>query len=401
MCGIDKHTCEDGSGDERAADAATDRGERTAIPGDVDRRRFLRWTGATAGAGAVLGASGSAAGDDAEDPYTERFVAADSSNFSDDWRGADDIDWIVVHVTVGSYEGAIDWFRNPDANVSAHYVISNYEHTSGEPGHTTQMVNHRDVAWHASASNGPSIGIEHEWHEDYGEYITEECYERSGQLIGWLCDEYDIPKEYYRDPTCIFDEPGGIIGHTNAPSASDCSSYPTRSCPYPEGGIDPDTLMSYVNGDGDDGGDETFQDDDGAMTTTDLNGREGPGLDYDVVNTYPEGEVGRVVNGPEDSDGYRWWGLHMTDYDEWVWCVERYLERVKFHMEEEIYTTTDLNGREGPGLDYDVVGTYPEGTVGEIVNGPEDSDGYRWWGVHYPDYGDWVWCVERYMASNE
>lgn len=363
--------------------------------GDVDRRRFLRMTGATAGAGAMLGASGTVAGShDPEDPYTERFVHADSTNYTTDWRDSSEINWIVVHCTVGTYSGAIDWFQNPDANVSAHYVISNYDHTSYEPGHTTQMVLHKDQAWHASAGNGPAIGIEHEWHEDYGRYFTDECYRRSGQLVSWLCDEYGIPKTYYSDPTCIFTESGGILGHRDTPLYSDCSAYPSKSCPGPD--WDKDTFMSYVT-DGDSGG--TFDADDGVMTTTDLNGREGPGLGYDVAVTMAQGTVCRVVDGPEYSDGYTWWRLYADDYDEYVWAVEAYLEEVKFYYDEEIYTTTDLNGREGPGLDYDVVNTYPEGTVGYIMNGPEDNDGYRWWGVHYPDYGDWVWCVERYMES--
>ncbi|WP_394347995.1 SH3 domain-containing protein [Natronorubrum halophilum] len=66
---------------------------------------------------------------------------------------------------------------------------------------------------------------------------------------------------------------------------------------------------------------------------------------------------------------------------------------------EEVQMTTDLNGREGPGLHYDVVRTYPEGTTGEIMNGPEESDGYTWWGLHVPSYGEWVWCAGTYLTS--
>lgn len=68
---------------------------------------------------------------------------------------------------------------------------------------------------------------------------------------------------------------------------------------------------------------------------------------------------------------------------------------------DAVRTTTDLNGREGPGLDYDVVRTYPEGTQGEIMNGPEDADGHTWWGIHFESYGDWVWCSGTYLTDGE
>ena len=381
--------------------------DRRFTTGDVDRRRFLKMTGATAGAGAILGGSGTAAASEPDDPYSDRFISAHSNHYQEDWRGADDINWIVIHVAVGTYEGTVNYFQQetqtrPDGtevSVSAHYVISNYEHTGGDPGDITQMVQHKDIAQHATATNPPSIGIEHEWHQDHGRYVTEECYERSGQLISWLCDEYDIPKVYYEDPTCVFSEPGGIIGHTHAPTASDCSSYPSRSCPYPDGGIDPDTLMSYVNGD--DGGDHTFEVDDGVVPTTDLNGREGPGLNHDVVVAMDEGTVCRVLDGPEYSDDYTWWRLYADDYDAYVWSTEHHLEEVEFYYDEEVHTTTDLNGRQGPGLNYDVVNTYPEGTVGEIMNGPNENDDITWWGVHFPDYNDWVWCSGTYLTRHE
>lgn len=286
----------------------------------MERRKFLKATGAAAGTGAALSAGAGTAAAATEDPHSDRYVSADSSNYSTEWRGTNDINWIVVHYTVGSYSGAINWFQNSSANVSAHYVVSNYEDTAYSPGHTTQMVDHKDRAWHASASNTPSIGIEHEYYSDYGQYFTEDCYQASGQLIDWLCDEYDIPKQYYHDHTCIFSEPGGIIGHTHSPAASDCSSYNSTACPGPD--WEPSRLMNYV---GDGGGCEIGMDQDIA-TTTDLNGREGPGLHYSIVNTYPEGTQGYIMNGPEYSDGYTWWGIHFPSYDDWVWCVEQYLE---------------------------------------------------------------------------
>lgn len=291
----------------------------------MERRSFLQATGTTAGVGGLYAAGiDTARAHHTQTNAADRFVAADSSNYSNSSRGAAEIDWIVVHCTVGSYAGAINWFRNPDANVSAHYVVSNYDHTDYPPGHVTQMVHHEDVAWHASGTNSPSIGIEHEWHEDYGRYFTDECYQASAAIVRELADQYNIPLEYYTYDEARCQQGGGIIGHRHAPTSStSCDHTSTKSCPGPD--WDPDTFMYYVrNGDGGGGGDK-FQDGDQIVTTADLNGREGPGLHYDVVRTYPEGTQGEIMNGPETSDGYTWWGVHYPSYNEWVWCVEDYM----------------------------------------------------------------------------
>jgi len=136
---------------------------------------------------------------------------------------------------------------------------------------------------------------------------------------------HDIPLEFYTSNTCIQNHDGGIIGHTHVPDGS-CSnfSHDGRTCPYPD--WDMDHFASLVrNGGGDGGGGDEFVDGDQIATTTDLNGREGPGLDHDVKRTYPTGTTGEIMNGPEDADGHTWWGVHFPDYNEWVWCVEDYL----------------------------------------------------------------------------
>lgn len=290
----------------------------------MERRRFLQATGVSTGIGGLyaVGTDTTRASHTQTD-RADRFVAADPSNYSNASRGVTDVNWIVVHCTVGSYTGAINHFRDGSQNVSAHYVISNYDHTDYAPGHTTQMVHHEDVAWHASGSNSPSIGIEHEWHRDYGRYFTDECYRASAAVVRELADQYDIPLDYYEYGSARCDQPGGILGHRHAPQDSYCNDLPSKSCPGPD--WDPDTFMQYVRDGGGGGGGYRFADDDGAMCTTDLNGREGPGLDYEVVETLPEGAVGRIVNGPEDNDGIRWWGLHVPAYDLWGWCSGNYL----------------------------------------------------------------------------
>ena len=224
----------------------------------MDRRRFLQTTGSAAGLGGLAGIGAeSASAWHTQDPVSDRFVAADSSNYSSSDRGAADIDWILIHYTVGSYDGAISWFQNADANVSAHYVIKTYDDWQDwPPGHITQMVHHEDVAWHASGSNNPSIGIEHEWYDDGPvDGFSQECYQASAQLVVELAEMYDIPLEYYFDHNAMCDQPGGIIGHRDSTANSWCGEANTTDCPGP---WDADEFMYWVNHYADDGGSAAF-----------------------------------------------------------------------------------------------------------------------------------------------
>ncbi|MGF6274029.1 hypothetical protein ABIB38_002407 [Massilia sp. UYP11] len=63
---------------------------------------------------------------------------------------------VTVHTTQGSYAGAISWFRNCSAGVSAHYLVRSSD------GQVTQMVRESDKAWHVGSANGHTVGIEHE-----------------------------------------------------------------------------------------------------------------------------------------------------------------------------------------------------------------------------------------------
>ncbi|SDR16377.1 peptidoglycan recognition protein family protein [Natronobacterium texcoconense] len=284
------------------------------------RRSLLQATGVAAGTGVLLGSqSDRVSASHTECDSADRWVEAANHSARD--HG---IDWIVIHVTAGAYQGALNTLTSSDSGVSSHYLVKNYSWTDGpEPGHVDQLVHHDRAAWHARyIANHRSIGIEHEWFDDNG--ITDACYEASAELVRCIADMHDIPLEFYTSNTCIQNEPGGIIGHTHVPDG-DCSSFHHggRTCPYPD--WDMDHFADLVrDGDGGGGG-NGFEDGDTVETTVDLNGREGPGLHYDVVRTYPTGTTGEIMNGPETSDGYTWWGIHFPSYNEWVWCVEQYL----------------------------------------------------------------------------
>jgi hypothetical protein len=70
----------------------------------------------------------------------------------------------------------------------------------------------------------------------------------------------------------------------------------------------------------------------------------------------------------------------------------------KFRIGDWVQTTANLNVREGPGLSYTIISTMPIGTMGRIVDGPLEVDGYVWWKVDY--VMDYVSVVGGWSAEN-
>lgn len=115
--------------------------------------------------------------------------------------------FVVIHDVEGSYLGCISWFKNPDAQVSAHFVLNSNPYgantsthmPNGVPdapvGEVTQMVEEKYRAWHAGCWNSYMIGIEHEGYAGVSGWYTTECYQSSSRLVGYLCDKYGIPKD--------------------------------------------------------------------------------------------------------------------------------------------------------------------------------------------------------------
>ena len=155
------------------------------------------------------------------------------------WDPAPECNWeprtkavsaVVIHYTEGSYAGCISWFKNCEAQVSAHYVIRSVD------GQVTQMVREADKAWHARTANGYTIGIEHEAYGNVWEFFTEAMYQSSADLVRNICSRYqaiDGHRTFYRDTldngTCLnygLHDLGGeeactkIRGHQHYPDQS-------------------------------------------------------------------------------------------------------------------------------------------------------------------------------------
>lgn len=130
---------------------------------------------------------------------------ADARNYGSR-RGAQ-IDTIVIHTTQGSWEGAVAWFKDFDAQASAHFVISH-------DGLIVQCVDEDFAAWHAGngAVNRRSIGIECEGDCDRAETWTP-------ALVAALCElGRDLVKRFGIRP-----DRDHVYGHEDVPDPRDPS----------------------------------------------------------------------------------------------------------------------------------------------------------------------------------
>lgn len=141
---------------------------------------------------------------------------------------------IIIHVTQGSWSSAINWFEDPNAQASSHYVVRSADGVIG------QSVLEKDIAWHAGnwLYNQSSIGIEHEGYFDNPSWFTDTMFRSSAQLSAYLVNKYQIPIDRAH-----------IIGHNEVPDPNNPGEYGGAShhinCPGPWWWWD--LYMSYVN----------------------------------------------------------------------------------------------------------------------------------------------------------
>ena len=144
-----------------------------------------------------------------------QWIEAYSGNYAKADRT--DIRWVVVHVVEGSAQSAINWFLDPRAKVSAHYIVS-------LGGTVYQMVMERDIAWHAGNKlyNSLSVGIEHEGFVK-AKMFTEHQYRASARLLAYLAYKYRIPLTRLTGVAPADASGGGVIGHDQVPDPNNPS----------------------------------------------------------------------------------------------------------------------------------------------------------------------------------
>ena len=143
-----------------------------------------------------------------------RWLPAATANYTSGRSGAA-IGTIVIHATGGRYAGTLDWFRDPSAHLSAHYVIR------ASDGEITQMVAEADTAFQVRGFNRSSIGIEHEFAPDQGIGYTDIEYRSSAALVCAITKRYGIPADRAH-----------IRGHSEMPGADHSDPGPTWDWSY-------------------------------------------------------------------------------------------------------------------------------------------------------------------------
>lgn len=142
-----------------------------------------------------------------------------SCNYSS--RGGTDINcWVNHYIGTGTVAGAISWFKNCNANASAHFTISRY-------GTIYQSVKVYNKAWHAGATgqsnNERSIGVEHDATAANPQtWNMTSMLKPSAEMAAYFCDMYNIPKVRKYRPNYG----SGICGHNDMPGTN-------TSCPGP------------------------------------------------------------------------------------------------------------------------------------------------------------------------
>ena len=122
-----------------------------------------------------------------------RMIAADSSNFR--MASRESYSLVIVHITDGHADPVpvAQMWQTPHHGSSAHFVV-------GQSGDVIQAVSLRDVAWHAHARNGTSVGIEHCARSprelnaaDAGLPLTDAQLQSSAALVAWLLQRAGLP----------------------------------------------------------------------------------------------------------------------------------------------------------------------------------------------------------------
>lgn len=123
------------------------------------------------------------------------------SRWSDiaEWRGTPNVGGamqnyrgVVLHIAEGSYEGTISWCQNPEAEVSAHFVVS-------KTGQAAQLVDTATQSWCQSAGNPYWISIENEGHG--GDALTDAQVQACARILGRAHQEHGIPLQLANTPS--------------------------------------------------------------------------------------------------------------------------------------------------------------------------------------------------------
>lgn len=134
---------------------------------------------------------------------------------------------LVIHTAEGYYLGTIAWQKNPDADVSSHFIVAGpHDMAKGVPdGKLAQMVDTDVTAWTQRAGNGHWLSVECSGFGSRGEKLSAAQCEAVAQLLARAHREYGVPLQIAVNPDgrglghhsmgCNW--PAGAWGHCDCP----------------------------------------------------------------------------------------------------------------------------------------------------------------------------------------
>ncbi|HEX8461795.1 MAG TPA: family 10 glycosylhydrolase [Segetibacter sp.] len=151
--------------------------------------------------------------------------------------------YFVHYVATGTYQGAVNWFKDCSSSVSAHYVIRNND------GEVSQVVAEADRAWSQGVTsyNDLGIGVEHEvLATNLSMWDSPPMLAAAGSLCSNVCNRRAIPKVRR-----VNNGDPGIYGHSDV-RATDCPNMtPARWANFMSRvnsvNVAPPTLYSIAN----------------------------------------------------------------------------------------------------------------------------------------------------------
>lgn len=138
------------------------------------------------------------------------------------------------------------------------------------------------------------------------------------------------------------------------------------------------------------------------VTTADgdaVNIRTEPGVGNSVVAQLLAGDAAEVIGGSRQADSYTWVNVQLGDTS--GWAAKTYLTaeaESPFAIGTRVRVFDgELNLRASGSLGAEVVHVMPDATYAEVLEGPQDSDGYNWYRISTSRYGT-GWAVGNYLT---
>jgi uncharacterized protein YraI len=137
-----------------------------------------------------------------------------------------------------------------------------------------------------------------------------------------------------------------------------------------------------------------------------VNIRSEPSTGGRVVRTAARDELGFIMAGPEDADGYEWYQIHWQDGTEGWSTVDLFAVSpvdenppAKFAVGDYATATEYINVRVRPGLPQTIIASLGAGGSLQITTDPIAVNGYVWYGA-YTQNDDGGWVVENTLRAS-